>query len=52
MGHRFSVQGIKVDESKIKAITEMEKPKNAKNLESFLGMITCLSLYTRCMYHR
>lgn len=45
VGHHFSKEGIKVDEEKVKAITNMERPKNKKELESFLGMLAYVSKY-------
>lgn len=45
VGHNFSKEGIKVDEEKVKAITNMERPKNKKELESFLGMLAYVSKY-------
>ncbi|CAI6374637.1 unnamed protein product [Macrosiphum euphorbiae] len=40
LGHIFSVKGIQIDKSKIKAIENMVEPKNKKDLERFLGMMT------------
>ena len=45
MGHYFSDKGIKVDDEKVKAIVEMEAPKNKAQLETFLGMITYVSKF-------
>lgn len=40
LGHIFSEKGIQIDKNKIKAIENMEEPKNKKDLERFLGMMT------------
>jgi len=40
LGHIFSVKGIQIDKNKIKAIENMVEPKNKKDLERFLGMMT------------
>lgn len=40
MGHKISQNGYSPDNSKIKAITEMSIPKNKKELQTFLGMVT------------
>ncbi|KFM57554.1 Transposon Ty3-I Gag-Pol polyprotein, partial [Stegodyphus mimosarum] len=45
MGHIFSKDGLKPDEDKIKAIININTPKNVKELETFLGMITYVSRF-------
>ena len=39
MGHKISKQGLEVDESKVKAISEFPNPKNVSQLRTFLGMV-------------
>ena len=39
----YTTQGHKPSDSKVKAITEMPKPENLKDLQTFLGMIQYLS---------
>jgi transposase InsO family protein len=43
LGHILSPQGIEVDKSKTKAIMDFPRPKNKKQLQSFLGL---------CNYYR
>lgn len=38
LGHVFSAEGVKPSPSKIKAIQQMDAPKNAKEVRSLLGM--------------
>lgn len=40
LGHKFSEKGIRLDENRIEAIKEMPTPKNKKDVQRFLGMIT------------
>lgn len=39
IGHIFSEKGIETDPERIKAIVEMQTPRNVKELQRFLGMI-------------
>ena len=45
LGHEFSEKGIEPDHEKIKAILDMPKPTNVKELDTFLGMVTYLSKF-------
>lgn len=45
LGHIFSDQGIRLDENRIKAIKDMERPRNKQELETFLGIITYVSRF-------
>lgn len=45
LGHNFSDQGIEVDNEKVRAIKEMEKPKDVKAVERFLGMTTYVTKF-------
>ena len=45
VGHRFSKEGIKPDPNKIKAICEMEAPRNVTELRRICGMVNYLSMY-------
>jgi hypothetical protein len=44
-GHVISAEGLKPDPAKIKAIQEMPTPKNKKELESLLGMVTYMAKF-------
>lgn len=44
-GHIISGQGLKPDPKKVKAISEMQPPKNRSELETVLGMITYLAKF-------
>jgi hypothetical protein len=44
-GHLLTEDGVKVSDSKVKAIKEMSTPKNKEQLRTFLGMMTYLSRY-------
>lgn len=39
LGNKVSKNGIAIDEEKVKAITEMKEPTNAKEIMRFLGML-------------
>ena len=41
LGHKLTQGGAMVDDQKIRAILEWEKPKTTKGLRSFLGLMTC-----------
>ena len=45
LGHIISSNGISADPTKVNAITSMQKPKNVKELRSFLGMVNHLSKF-------
>ncbi|XP_055890320.1 uncharacterized protein LOC129927122 [Biomphalaria glabrata] len=45
MGHCISVQGIKPDIKKIKAILEMKKPENSQEARKLCGMVQYLSKF-------
>lgn len=49
LGHIFTPDGIKPDDEKIEAIKKIEIPKNKKQLQRFLGMITYLSKFIKNM---
>ena len=40
LGHKFNKNGIQMDDEKIQAIKDIEVPKNKKELQQFLGLIT------------
>ncbi|KAI5754516.1 hypothetical protein M8J77_009180 [Diaphorina citri] len=44
-GHRLSSEGVRPDNKKVSAITEMPKPENKEAVLRFLGMVTYLSRY-------
>uniref|UniRef100_A0A3P9LL44 Gypsy retrotransposon integrase-like protein 1 n=1 Tax=Oryzias latipes TaxID=8090 RepID=A0A3P9LL44_ORYLA len=48
-GHRLTADGIKPDPEKIRAIKEMEAPKNKGELETLLGMVNYLSKFAPCL---
>lgn len=45
MGHTLSKQGIKIDDSKVKAVRDAEPPQNASEVKSFLGLVTFCSKF-------
>ena len=45
-GHRLTLQGLKVDHDKVKAITEMKPPETIKVLRSFKGMVNYLNCFS------
>lgn len=45
LGHKFNVDGMRADDSKVKAILEMPDPTDRKSLERFLGMVNYLSKF-------
>ena len=45
-GETYTTQGCKPSDTKVKAITEMPKPENLKDLQIFLGMIQYLSKFS------
>ncbi|XP_045458516.1 uncharacterized protein K02A2.6-like [Melitaea cinxia] len=45
LGHVFNVNGMRPDSEKIKAIKEMQVPKDRKDLERFLGAVNFLSKF-------
>lgn len=47
MGHIFSQAGIAPDPNKIAAIVSMKQPTNVKELETFLGMLTFRTVYSK-----
>lgn len=42
----WSPEGIKPNENKVKAITEMQPPKNLTELQSFIGMVNYLNRFS------
>ena len=45
-GEVISRHGVKPDTQKLKALTEMPPPNNKKELQTFLGIINCLSKFS------
>ena len=45
MGYIFTENGVEIDPDKVKSIVEMKPPQNKSELETFLGMITCVSKF-------
>ena len=45
-GETHTTQGCKPSDTKVKAITEMSKPENLKDLQTFLGMVQYLSKFS------
>ena len=52
LGHIISKEGVKVDPSKIKAITEWPKPDNISKLRGFLGLIGYYRRFVKNCAHR
>ncbi|CAM1326722.1 Uncharacterised protein at_DN0865 [Pycnogonum litorale] len=46
-GMIFTREGIKPDNEKVRAITEMKPPTNKKELQTFLGMTNYLNSFMR-----
>ena len=45
VGHLLTAEGLKPDPEKVRAIVEMQTPKNVKDLQRFLGMVRYLSKF-------
>ena len=45
VGHNLSSEGLKPAEEKIRAVRDMKKPENKKELQTFLGFITYLQKF-------
>ena len=45
-GKTYTTRGCKLSDTKVKAITEMLKPANLKDLQTFLGMVQYLSKFS------
>lgn len=45
LGHVFSKEGLKPDQSKIEAVKKMPTPECKKDVERFLGMVTFLAKF-------
>ena len=45
-GETYTTQGCKPSDTKVKAITEMPKPANLKELQTFLGKVQYLSKFS------
>ena len=46
LGHQACGEGISADPDKVRAITEMQPPKDKTKLKSFLGMVNYLSKFS------
>jgi hypothetical protein len=44
-GHTLTDKGLKPDSEKVTVVTKMEASKNKSELETILGMVTCLSRF-------
>ena len=45
-GHTWTPKGVKPDNKKVSAILAMKPPDNAKDLQSFLGLVNYLTRYS------
>ena len=50
-GFKWTPGGLKADENKVQAITEMEAPTNLKELQSFMGMVNYLNRFSPTLSH-
>ena len=46
-GHTWTPEGVKPDNKKVSAILAMKPPDNAKDLQSFLGLVNYLFLFIK-----
>lgn len=46
VGQIFSSEGMKPDPNRVKSIINLERPRDKKTLQSFMGMINYLRIYT------
>ncbi|CAC5413783.1 unnamed protein product [Mytilus coruscus] len=44
-GYRYTREGLKIDDNKVKAITEMKSPTTKKEFERFLGIVTYIAKF-------
>ena len=52
LGHKISDKGISLDDEKIKAILDMSEPKNNKEVQRFLGLITYVGRFIKNLSER
>ena len=45
--HKFTTEGLRVDEIKVKAINEMPRPENKKDVQHFVGMMNYLARFCK-----
>lgn len=45
MGHKIGINGLQIDESKVKAIKAMPVPENKKDVERFVGCVNYLNRF-------
>lgn len=45
LGHKYTGDGIEIDEGRVAAISDLKDPKNKKELQSILGMINFIREY-------
>jgi len=45
MGHQITADGLQTDPEKVRAVTEMDAPRNVEELRRFLGMINYLARF-------
>jgi hypothetical protein len=46
-GHKFTKNGLKMDEDRIKAVLEMPEPKSVADIERLIGMVTYVEKYLK-----
>jgi hypothetical protein len=46
-GHKFCCDGLRIDEDRIRAITEMPDPQSIKQVQTLLGMVTYICKYLK-----
>ncbi|XP_062574225.1 uncharacterized protein K02A2.6-like [Saccostrea cucullata] len=45
VGHRFTDSGLKTDPEKVRAVQEMDRPNNVKDLQTFMGFVQYLGKF-------
>ena len=49
MGHKITSEGLKIDPEKLRAITEMQTPKDKQAVQRLLGMVNYVQKFAPCL---